>query len=341
MSVRLDAVIGSKENNFDFIRFLAATLVILSHSFQLSGLTEIEPMIVFSKHYLSLGTFSVIVFFVISGFLIARSYDNSGSLKSYVFARVLRIYPALIVTVLLTVLVLGPLLTNLSIQAYFSDSKTMRYLLNCFSQRMYFHLPGVFIKNVITVVNGPLWSLPFELVCYVMIIMFGELIKKRFLRAIVVLGIILCMCYFIDIHAWKNIIRFMFFFACGSIFYVFRSRIVLNKCVAALCIVILLSVIYLNLHRHVKDAILGLTLSYVILTFSYIKSSLNHFAKHGDFSYGLYVLAWPVQQLFVQFVPGLNHYFNFILSFAVTLVLAYASWHLIEKRFLKLKARFR
>lgn len=329
--------VQSRDNNFDLIRFLAASLVIFSHSYQVIGNIRNEPLMLFSKGYIYLGTLSVIIFFIISGFLITRSYIRSRSLRAYIMARVLRIYPGLICATLVSVFIIGPIFTEGSLSTYLSGENTYIYLLNVFCLKMQFHITNLFVSNPIAVVNGCLWSLPYELSCYWLVAFFGQLISKRIINAILMLFVLLIVFYFIDFSAWKNIILFSFYFACGSAYYFLRKYIYLNNWLAIVLFILVILVMSLNINRHFKDIAIGLVLPYVIISFAYTKSVMNNFSKQGDFSYGIYIYGWPVQQIIVHIFPAYNHWGNFALSFLITMILAYASWHLVEKRFLKFK----
>ncbi len=332
--------LNSRQNNFDFIRFLAALLVVFSHSYQVTGNIKNEPLMVFSKGYIYLGTFSVIVFFMISGFLITQSYSNSRSLRSFIMSRVLRIYPGLIGAVLVTVFLIGPIFTLGSLNAYFSGKETYLYLLNSFCLAIQFHVTNLFTRNPIHVVNGCLWSLPFELSCYWFLAFIGQLKGLKIINSILILLLLIVMYYFIGWDVWKNVVLYTFFFLSGSTYYIFRKRIILNKYLSIILLLILIVVFSLNINRHIKDMAVAITLPYIIISFAYTKSFLNNFSKYGDFSYGIYIYGWLVQQIIVQLFPSFEHMENFFLSSIIILILAYGSWHVIEKRFLRYKRFF-
>ncbi|TDO19009.1 acyltransferase family protein [Pedobacter duraquae] len=332
--------VNSKNNNLDFMRFLAAMLVVFSHSYQVTGIIKQEPLTIFSKGYLFLGTFSVIVFFIISGLLIAKSYDYSRSLKSYVMARILRIYPAFVIAIIVTVFVIGPIVTNIPLQSYLTNVNTYEYLYNIFCLKISYHIKGVFESNPLHVINGCLWSLPFELSCYWLVGLIGEVKNKRIYAAFGLFLLLLVVYYFIGYSAWKNIALFTFYFFCGAGYYKFRNKIVLNNYIAFALLIILLTLLYFNVGKHIKDIYIGLALPYILFSFAYIKSIFNNFSKNGDFSYGIYIYGWLVQQAIVQYFPKANHWSNFLFSAGIVLLIAFCSWHLVEKKFLKFKAKF-
>src|SRR5690606_32522939 len=163
-----------RENNFDFLRFLAASAVVFGHSFWLSGRGATEPLRLLTGSY-DTADIAVHVFFVMSGFLIAASWLNSRNPIEFFGKRALRIFPALCIAILLTVLVVGPLATRWPLDEYWSDGQTLRYLSNI-ALLTQFHLPGVFADNPFPhTVNGSVWTLPYEVMMYVSVLLLGLL----------------------------------------------------------------------------------------------------------------------------------------------------------------------
>ena len=158
--MRLSQVSRGRDNNLNLLRVLAAAAVLVSHAYPITRGPEAEEPL----HNLTgftLGTVAVYVFFVVSGFLIAKSFEGSKGVLDWSAARVLRLFPGLFVALALTVLVLGPIVTTLPLAAYFADPATLAYLpqnLALIAQR--FDLPGVFVGNPYpSAVNGSLWTL--------------------------------------------------------------------------------------------------------------------------------------------------------------------------------------
>jgi len=149
---------------------IAATSVLVSHAYPITqGPSAVEPL----KNWIgiSLGYVAVDVFFVVSGLLVAQSWERSGGVVKYTTARTLRIFPALVVMLLLTVTVLGPAVTVLPIWIYVSAPKTWSYLPHNLSLlKMQYSLPGVFFDQPFgPSVNGALWTLFHEVGCYVVL----------------------------------------------------------------------------------------------------------------------------------------------------------------------------
>lgn len=142
------------ENNLDFLRFVAATFVIFSHSFALRG-ERWDPLLLVTG-YQSFGQLGVGVFFLISGMLVTRSWLGRPSIGQFVGRRALRILPGLFCAVLFGLLVVGPLTTELPWRTYFRLPETWAYLQNASAYHLEFHLPGVFTHLPFRAVNGSL-----------------------------------------------------------------------------------------------------------------------------------------------------------------------------------------
>ena len=161
-------------NNLDAVRFVAAGMVLYGHSFVFLGLRE--PVFL---SWTPLGPLGVFIFFTISGYLVSESWDRDPNLWRFSMRRALRIFPGLTLCILLTILVLGPIMTTLSIRDYFSHGATLGYLKNVALYIVYF-LPGVFEHNKFPIaVNGSLWSLPVEFTMYIVVALIGMLRGNR------------------------------------------------------------------------------------------------------------------------------------------------------------------
>ena len=133
--------------------------------------------------------------------------------------------------------------------------------------------------------------------------------------------------------------RLVAYFLSGMTLFLFRDKIPFSYKLALLSA---LAIVVLSFF-HLSELAMPICGSYLILYFAYSPQvKLHNFAKYGDFSYGLYIYAFPVQQLIIHVYKdgkGLNPYTLAILSFFVTLALSALSWHLIEKPFLSLKPK--
>ncbi|MBT2658617.1 acyltransferase [Bacillus sp. ISL-18] len=336
-----------RKNNFDIIRFIAAISVIFSHSFPLTlGFDESEPLMRLSNNQTGFGHLAVIIFFIISGFLITQSFENSSGFWGFSKARVLRIFPALIVMLLLTVFVLGPLLTTLPITGYFSDMNTWKYLfLNISLIGVQYDLPGVFKFNIFPIsVNGSLWTLWFEFFFYFVVAFLG--ILKLLNKKLILGSFALCLVatslkefthgiWYLE-YLYKYVSLFVYFNA-GALFYLFRKEIKLDSRLAITSLIGVIVGTYLGFFDYVFP-VLG---TYLLFFLSFQTNlQFSNFTKYGDFSYGLYIFAFPIQQTVTHYFNNqLSPVENFIISLPITLIISILSWHLIEKNAMKLKKR--
>ncbi|TKK65007.1 acyltransferase [Ilyomonas limi] len=339
MNRKISDYLHSRDNNFDFIRFMAALLVIFHHSFFLTPSIH-EPLLTFTHDRYTIGGICVAVFFIISGFLITRSFDKNRDISTYFTARMLRIYPALMVVVFCTVFIIGPLLTTNTLYDYFTNFTTFKYYYsNTFMVSVQYWLPGIFEHNYAPkMVNGSLWTLSYELLCYCLVAAVGSIFSKKKITGIILLVLTLLVFRNKIMYGKEEIFETIFFFACGTLIYIYRQKITLNSFAALVAFVLLLVNMHYNPNYTSSMIITGIMLSYVTIFLCFVKTKhLKHFAKHGDYSYGMYIWSYLVQQMLYLYFNHLNTYVFFIVSAGITLVFAMLSWHLIEKRALKLK----
>lgn len=338
--------IGTRENNYDFLRFMAAVLVVLSHAYILSlGNYSGEFLVEITNKQASLGFVGVGVFFIISGFLISQSYFSSRNPAAFIKARVLRIFPALAVVVLLTTFVLGPVLSTVPLETYLNDPRTGDYLKNIFLfPKTFYYLPGTFEENPFKgAVNGSIYTLRYEAACYVMVLVLGLLRILR-IKEVVLLSFAAGL-YIIFISPdlipknmlmgmGKNFIFFVFFMA-GMVFYSFRNFIPLHWSLFLASAGFLAAALFLGNFRNLF-VIFG---AYMVFYIAYnSKIRLHRLSKYGDFSYGIYIYAFPIQQTVTLYNGGqMSPLLNFLISLPLSLICAFLSWHLVEKHSLKLK----
>ena len=334
---------SARENNFDFLRFFAATLVIFSHSYALTGVNS-EPYLVLTG-YASFGMLAVDIFFILSGFLIVKSWLDKPLMFDYLKKRFLRIIPGLCVAVMLTVFILGPMVTTLSMWKYFSHPLTTEYIKNAYLSVNFF-LPGVFAGNTYKdAVNGSLWTLPIEFKFYIFVLILGliNFFRKRILSllgVIVLWGIALMNIYhplYFNLDSLQQeVLRTLLYFSMGAVFYLYRDKVRLSRPFFALAVALLI----LTFHQPFGALASYLVLPYIILFVGLHKiKALNIFSKYGDFSYGLYIYAFPIQQTLVYLAKNeISVPVLFIEAFLLTLLFAIGSWFLVEKPFLKLKS---
>lgn len=328
----------ANHNNFDCIRIVAAAAVLFSHHFALTG--QPEPSF-FGLH--SVGGAAVIVFFVISGYLVTSSWYNDPHFLRFSARRVLRIWPALTAVALVTAYGLGTWVTELPKTEYLTHRATFDYL-NILRMRIHYVLPGVFDNNPYPRgVNGSLWTIPLEVRCYIVLVCAGlvGLLKNR----VVFLGVIaVYMLWFVSqssaditlkIHYGRELSAF---FLTGAALYVLQPRWEEKPQVWTVTLVIFAAIAWMAGWRYTATLI---GLPFLIIYFGTRSTPfIRRFGRWGDPSYGIYLIAFPIQQTVIMHAwPELGFSGTMFLSLLITTVLAYASWHGIEKQALKFKPR--
>lgn len=346
-----------KSNNFHFIRFLAASLVIIGHVYPLNGRPDIIEQ--WSLGLFPSGHIAVCVFFVISGYCVIHSRINSVSSLSYLMKRVLRVFPGLLIALIFTAFIIGSITTTLPLADYLLNIKTYLFFDNL---KLYPHthvtLPGVFEHNNHSGANGSLWTLAYEFTMYFLVVVVVFLFRSKwqwFLLAFC--AFFIGYCFFFEalqssrilpiIHLnIFHLIDFGIYFVLGMLFYVYRHVIVLNGwwALAAFGAWMLTYLIadagYLPLATIMW--VRYFSLSYIVMYLAFIKGPLNHFGDRGDYSYGIYIYAYPIQQTIVSFWGNeMSPLQQILLAFILVLPLAWFSWHIIEKPALKYKLYFR
>lgn len=332
----------NRDNHFNLLRALAASAVFVAHGVGYAGGSEALGLRAGIGE--ALGRTAVEVFFAISGFLVTASLVERGSVAEYARARVRRIYPALWVLIPLSVLVAGPLLTELSVGAYLRDGATWRYLLQGLTlvAGVAQELPGVFAQSVYpSTFNGPLWTLPIELWLYIALAVLwlaARGLAPRAPRAFAygVLGVALATGAWVLAAqgGWLPLhrgARLVFLFFTGAACYVFRARIRLSAAVALGLVGVLggLALVSPVLFR----AGYLCSVVYLVLCLAYLPGGpLLAFNRLGDYSYGIYIYAFPLQQATALLLPTAPLGLLLAVSAGATLLCAVASWHGVEKR---------
>jgi len=318
-----------KRNNFDFIRFMFATSVIWSHCFPLSGRSM--DWIYATSGQIDGGSLAVDGFFILSGFLIAQSWTNCPSIPIFARKRLLRIGPALLVALAFGALVIGPLNSTLPVGTYFASRDTWNHFIGVLLYR-YLSLSKVFVSNPVShVLNAPLWSLRYEILCYAGVAMLG-LTRSSGWRVSIVAAFGMSWLYLLVSRPIDDAR-----FSAGMLFYLFRAHVPYRRWLAGASGLVLF-VTFLTSGFHSMFPVAG---GYLLLYAAFSPAlPFSRFGRYGDFSYGLYVFAYPIQQTIVCVLGSdMSVLVFFGISFVTTLVLAVLSWHLIEAPALSLKPR--
>ena len=282
------------------------------------------------------------MFFALSGFLVTGSAMRTRSMWRFLGLRALRIFPALIVEVVLSAIVLGAFLTELPLADYFTSPVFFRYLGNMVGW-VSFALPGVFDHNAQHLVNANLWTLPAELDCYVLtaLLMASSLLFRRAIFTGVLASItvvFLLLNTFTDFAVTPGILAshtVTYYFFVGVAFYHWRERIPYSLPLFLLAGAV---AYVLSLSRH-TIYLYPAALVYVTLFVGMTRMPQSRILKSGDYSYGIYLYGFPITQALWASFPALRtNVWEFrLMAFGTTALFAAASWHLVEQRVLKLK----
>lgn len=333
---------------FDQVRTILALSILFWHSFGMAygpDFMQALPIVPFR----SLAAILLPMFFALSGFLVTGSALRTNDLNVFLTFRGLRILPALFVEISLSALVLGPLLTTLPLRAYFSNPDFLEYFGSLIG-RVRAVLPGLFLTNYIPrLVNGALWTLGAEALCYVTIalLMLWLILKRRNL-VLKIAFLYLAACVTTDIVHPNPIFvvlptkSLVFSFIVGSLIYLYRDKILYHPIMAFVIFIAAVSFAALSqfdpqFRVAVYPAVVGLAYVVVILGLTALpKLPLLH---RGDYSYGIYLYHFPILQSITSFFPG-QWLLIFLISLPTTLLFAATSWHLVEKPALALRKRF-
>jgi peptidoglycan/LPS O-acetylase OafA/YrhL len=331
--------IGSRQNSLDLIRLISASLVIIGHSYAIVG-SGVDPMARWNGSVYT-GLFALHVFFFISGLLVTNSFLHKPDIVRWLFSRVLRIFPALCVCLILTVFVLGSLTTTLPRVQYLTDRETWDYFLgNVFLLRTRYFLPGVFTGSVQKAMNGPLWSLYLEVRLYVFAAVLLWIFRGRprqwltaALGAVAVIGMLIPRSWLFVFGESEMHITCSVLFLMGALCALWSDKVLIST--------LWLVVIFLAANNYARTPafppLFLIFTCYFVLCFGFSKL-LSAIRLPGDYSYGLYIYGWPVQQLVAKSFPHWPPPWNAASSFAIALGVAALSWHLIEKPSLAQKA---
>lgn len=335
-----------RDNNFDALRLYAALMVIYGHGFNLTG--GIGPGL-WGVPFARVG---LDIFFAISGYLVTESWNRTPDLPTFLLKRALRLGPGLVACVFVTAFVLGPFASMLPFHWYITNTGTRRYLANILLYQQ-LHLPRVFEGLPYNgVVNGSLWSLLPEALCYLTVPLLAllPLMARKWALGIGAVLIGSVGLYLFEGYAGPVIVvyaadlkyilvQFPFFFA-GALFRLLErpGRELYRADVALLCFALNWSVASWFSWWNVP--IEWFTLPYMVICFGRMSMPvLRRAGRFGDISYGMYLYAFPVQQAVLYFLPGVSY--PIALCGVLTVVPAFLSWHLVEKPALAFKPQGR
>jgi peptidoglycan/LPS O-acetylase OafA/YrhL len=348
--VRLSEYAVGRDNNFTLLRFSAAMTVLFAHSVAVLGLPP-EREFFFHRVGFSLGEMGLDMLFVTSGFLVTASLVGRQDLIAYLWARILRVYPGIWVMLVLTVFVLAPALTSLPRVAYYTSPLTWEYFRKCATLigGVRYSLPGVF-ENVPLKgeFNGSLWTMPVEVRMYLYLaaiwVALAIMPAARIKAMRFVLPISACALLAIVLSAQltgrpfngANIRVFMFLY--GSSLYLWRDKVPIGPWLLA---GILAALLLASFDKTVFFVVYASCLAPLVLHLVYVPGGrIRAFNDWGDYSYGVYIYAFPVQQTLAFLFPAMSLAAMMASSAVTSVAIAIASWKLIEERALAKKGDF-
>ncbi len=323
---------------FDYLRLILSLIVILyhSHGIAMAGTPHHTP------YFWLFARIAVPLFFALSGFLVASSLDRAATLRVFLTNRLLRIFPALTIEVALSALVLGPLMTSLAVTAYFNDPQFHAYFLNIVGY-IHYYLPGVFADRLPHEVNRSLWTVPFEFECYVLLSLlyvFGMFRRTGWLAAALIGLTAFCLwqyrAYDYGVAPTVPGRLVVAYFLAGNIVYKLRDRLPGGGAVAWA----LVALSYLMLTNVAATMLSPLVVAYAAAALGCTAPRKLPYVFSGDYSYGLYLYAMPIQQTVRTLFGPLATLPHFLLSLIFASAFAVFSWHVIEKPALRLKRYF-
>ncbi len=334
----LGAGFDPRNNALNAIRLVLALLVIVWHSFPLSG-HEVS----FAPIRQVLGRISVDAFFAISGYLIVASWVRTPKFWPFLRARLLRIFPAFWVSLIITAVVIAPI--SVLIRGAQPDpafwSGAARYVINNAALWVdHFDIAGTPVDVAYPAVwNGSMWTLAWEFLCYLGVLVLGllGLFRRRWVVPLLfglALAGVLATSYGPVHNFWlNNGSHFGVMFLAGTIIYQFQDRIPLNNRLIILAVALLIGSAWLPDYRVVA----ALPIAYLMIAAG-ARGTHPRLQVRNDFSYGTYIFAFPLQQLLATAGAASFGVPLFCLAgIAVTLPLAALSWFWVEKPALRLK----
>lgn len=328
-------------NAFSGLRLALALAVVVSHAFSVTTGRALDEPLTRATGF-TLGEHAVNGFFALSGFLVSMSLERRGA-RDYVLARSLRILPGLVAAVLVVSLALGPAMTRLPPSEYFADSGLWRFIrdtLTTFKSNA--SLPGLFADNPYRSPLGTVWTLKYEVLCYLGVLAFGWLGGlRRGPVAVLVAGLALALLSTDLLHpamtkGVETALRLPLIFSLGAGLYLWRDDLRLS--VLALGALALAAFLLQGtpFYRTLLFLAEGYGIIWLALAPWLARPALDPAA---DLSYGIYLYGWPIQQTLHALAPAASPALLLGPALLLTGIVAALSWYGIEKPALRLKAR--
>lgn len=344
---------------FDFLRIALAVSIVSTHCLVLTGNLWMRNTPLWYTEYAL-----VPMFFALSGFLVSGSAMRL-SLGNFLINRGLRIFPALAVDIAICALVIGPIVTTYPLSAYFSDKRFFEYFINV-TGWIHYLLPGVFEHHIVSQVNGALWTVPYEMLCYVIMSFF--IITRGVTRpgfvawtavALFITGLAVEFWAHSHHDALTSVLKPLFVtrgsqlllaFLLGILGYQLRDRIPyswpLFYACCVVCVIGIFTMHTVDINRVPNRAVFVPPLVYMTVFLGLTRIPIPRFLHRGDYSYGIYLYHNPFLQIMITLFPatvaikGFGALLLLAIGLPVVFLVACGSWHFVEKPILSLRKRF-
>lgn len=332
---KLSELISNANNNTDLIRLILACMVIYGHAYTISPEAGRSDFLKINIGIAS-SSLAVYIFFFLSGLLVSNSLVNRGSIQSYIISRMFRIWPALIFLITITAFVMGPLLTTVTLQEYFTAKYIdgISYFVRNIQLKSQYYLPGVFGEVPYKgVVNGSLWTLIWEVKAYIalLVVFYLGMLERRLILAAFIFLILNFVSKDPIIFEGRGPLLFLSFsFMVGVVFTLWKDQVKIG----------FKQLLLLVLFAYYSEFLLSQLFMYFAIFYGVLwVSGLKWFVKlkpSMDISYGVYLWGFPVAQVLVLYFPEGSIFFHQFVSIFVTIIIGFISCKFIEKPFVRL-----
>ncbi|WP_260598862.1 acyltransferase family protein [Sphingomonas endolithica] len=339
---------GNHENAFGFLRLFFASLVIVSHTPELVDGNRNRELLTRFFGTISFGELAVDAFFLISGYLILGSYLKLPKVWPYLSKRIARLYPAFIVASFLSFALVAPLS---------GGSAALAHLTTWIKSVVWMALlqppvvPGSFVGSSVPVLNDAMWTIAYEFRCYLLVLALGLMGAFRYPRVIVALAVGCLALYQIipstfwqggwGVHHIDAVLgnpgpsrRLTGIYLMGCVFFLYRDSIKFTREAVAIAAIVLFGSLFIPWAAEPAVATFG---AYIIFAVAQGKVGvLNRINNRNDISYGVYLYAWPIEQLLMWYWPGLPLLALGLLTFAIACGCGWLSWLYVERPVMRL-----
>jgi peptidoglycan/LPS O-acetylase OafA/YrhL len=331
---------GQWENNFGFLRLLLATMVIVSHSPQILDGNRSHEILVRIFGTLSLGDFAVYGFFLISGYLITKSFLQSRSIFSYLKKRILRIFPGFLVSFWICVLLVAPF-AGASGRVF--SARVLSLQLHNSLMLVPPQIEGVF-PGMSATLNASMWTIAYEFACYILAMvpgilgLYSQRFRPFFLVTVSLLFLGDVFNVLADFHSLpvlyvpflKTLIRLEAVFGIGALCYIYRDKVRFTRRGALASAIMLFFLLFSREWAATSMAIFGGYLIFYI-AFELPVHPISQFMGKIDLSYGMYLYAWPIASVIAWRYRHIHPWLLSAITFVCSALVAYLSWTFVEK----------